>query len=109
MHGPVGSSKSTIARLLKKGLEAYSRTKEGALYSFRWKGLKDILNMEDTMDCPIHEEPIHLLNPEQRKAFEEVVNKDRPQEKFMLRGIYVLLVVSSISTCSITIKATGKQ
>ena len=65
--------------------------------------------MEDT-DCPIHEEPIHLLNPEQRKAFEEVVNKDRPQEKkFMLRGIYVLLVVSSISTCSITIKATGKQ
>src|ERR1700738_5001197 len=26
LHGPVGSSKSTIARLLKKGLEQYSRT-----------------------------------------------------------------------------------
>jgi serine protein kinase len=26
LHGPVGSSKSTIARLLKKGLEHYSRT-----------------------------------------------------------------------------------
>ena len=26
LHGPVGSSKSTIVRLLKKGLEAYSRT-----------------------------------------------------------------------------------
>ncbi|HEX6243282.1 MAG TPA: serine protein kinase, partial [Polyangiales bacterium] len=25
LHGPVGSSKSTIARLLKKGLEAYTR------------------------------------------------------------------------------------
>ena len=25
LHGPVGSSKSTIARLLKKGLEAYSK------------------------------------------------------------------------------------
>src|SRR5688572_30882268 len=25
MHGPVGSSKSTIARLLKRGLEEYSR------------------------------------------------------------------------------------
>ena len=29
LHGPVGSSKSTIARLLKKGLERYSRTPEG--------------------------------------------------------------------------------
>src|SRR5882724_10587451 len=26
LHGPVGSSKSTIARLLKKGLESYSKT-----------------------------------------------------------------------------------
>ena len=33
LHGPVGSSKSTIARLLKKGVEHYSRTPEGALYS----------------------------------------------------------------------------
>ena len=31
-----GSSKSTIARLLKKGLEQYSRTAEGALYTYEW-------------------------------------------------------------------------
>ena len=37
LHGPVGSCKSTIARLLKKGLERYSRTDEGALYTFGWK------------------------------------------------------------------------
>ncbi|ADH63698.1 putative serine protein kinase, PrkA [Allomeiothermus silvanus DSM 9946] len=37
LHGPVGSAKSTIARLLKKGLEAYSKTDEGALYTFSWK------------------------------------------------------------------------
>ena len=36
LHGPVGSSKSTIVRRLKKGLEDYSRTPEGALYSFSW-------------------------------------------------------------------------
>ena len=36
LHGPVGSSKSTIARLLKKGLEAYSKTPEGAVYTFTW-------------------------------------------------------------------------
>src|SRR5207249_1731623 len=37
LHGPVGSSKSTIARLLKRGLEEYSRTDGGALYSYSWK------------------------------------------------------------------------
>lgn len=36
LHGPVGSSKSTIARLLKKGIEAYSRTTDGTLYTFSW-------------------------------------------------------------------------
>ena len=35
LHGPVGSSKSTIARLMKKGLEYYSTTEEGAIYSFK--------------------------------------------------------------------------
>ena len=38
LHGPVGSSKSTIARLLKRGLEDYSRTDAGMLFSFMWKG-----------------------------------------------------------------------
>ena len=37
LHGPVGSSKSTIARLLKKGLEYYSKLDEGALYTFSWE------------------------------------------------------------------------
>ncbi len=36
LHGPVGSSKSTIARLLKKGLERYSTTDDGALYTLGW-------------------------------------------------------------------------
>ena len=40
LHGPVGSSKSTIARLLKKGIEHYSRTPEGALYTFNWVNLE---------------------------------------------------------------------
>src|SRR5687768_4478941 len=34
LHGPVGSSKSTIARLMKKGIEQYSSTPEGALYTY---------------------------------------------------------------------------
>src|SRR5947199_3380556 len=37
LHGPVGSAKSTIARLLKRGLEEYRRTDSGVLFSFAWK------------------------------------------------------------------------
>src|SRR3974390_1889268 len=36
LHGPVGSSKSTIARLLKKGLEEYAKTDPRMPFSFSW-------------------------------------------------------------------------
>src|SRR5207248_11699662 len=53
LHGPVGSSKSTIARILKKGLEAYSRIDEGALYTFGWR--EETLDGSETyVDCPMH-------------------------------------------------------
>jgi serine protein kinase len=56
LHGPVGSSKSTIARLLKRGMEEYSRTDEGALYSFSWKGPDDTW-----LKDPMHSEPLQLI------------------------------------------------
>ena len=36
MHGPNGSAKSSLAESLKRGLEIYSGTPEGALYTFNW-------------------------------------------------------------------------
>lgn len=36
LHGPNGSAKSTIVSSLMDGLENYSHTAEGALYSFSW-------------------------------------------------------------------------
>ena len=36
LQGPPGSGKSAILRLLKRGLEEYSATAQGALYTFRW-------------------------------------------------------------------------
>ncbi len=36
MHGPNGSSKTTVADMLFKGLEEYSLTPEGTLYRFSW-------------------------------------------------------------------------
>ncbi len=65
LHGPVGSAKSTIARLLKKGLEEYSRTPGGALYSFRWR----IPDGPDAgvHDCPMREDPLRLIPEESRR------------------------------------------
>jgi serine protein kinase len=63
LHGPVGSSKSTIVRLLKAGLERYSRTEDGALYTFAWKlGVAD-----EYTPCPMHEEPFKLIPREHRQ------------------------------------------
>src|SRR5437868_2832246 len=55
LHGPVGSSKSTIARLIKRGLEDYARTDPGMIFSYSWA-------MPDGtfQKCPMHEEPLHL-------------------------------------------------
>jgi serine protein kinase len=64
LHGPVGSSKSTIARLLKRGLEHYSQTDEGALYTLGWLDLEDRSTVHW---CPMHEEPLHLV-PERFRA-----------------------------------------
>ncbi|MBP6218047.1 MAG: hypothetical protein KA436_05630 [Oligoflexales bacterium] len=87
LHGPVGSAKSTIVRMLKKGLEQYSRTDEGALYSFTWTNLKDILQMEDSMPCPMHEDPLHLIPEERRPAVMEVLNKNREKhDQVMIQG-----------------------
>ena len=64
LHGPVGSSKSTIARLLKKGTERYSRKPEGALYSFTWhfdRTNNEWLKQLEVMPCPMHEDPLHLI------------------------------------------------
>jgi serine protein kinase len=69
LHGPVGSSKSTIARLLKKGAEAYSKTPDGAMYSYAWQlertGADGVTRREE-MRCPMNEEPLHLIPQEWR-------------------------------------------
>ncbi len=57
LMGPVGGGKSTIVSLLKRGLENYSRTEVGAVYAIR--------------DCPMHEEPLHLIPEEMRADVEK--------------------------------------
>ncbi len=75
LHGPVGSSKSTIVRLLKKGLENYSQTEEGAVFTFAWKVEGPDGEME-YHPCPMHEEPLKLIPREARKDVLDMINKD---------------------------------
>ena len=70
LHGPVGSAKSTIARLIKKGLESYTATDEGRLYSFEWhipESLHHISGGADVVPDPMHEDPLKLIPFETRK------------------------------------------
>ncbi len=79
LHGPVGSAKSTIVRLFKKGIEAYSRTNEGALYSFAWK--VDGPGGTTYVDCPMHEDPLHLIPEDFRPKVLAELNKGKPEEE----------------------------
>ncbi len=67
LHGPVGSSKSTMARLLKKGIERYSAKDEGALYSLGWTDPDNPGDAAGIHWCPMNEEPLHLIPEDFRR------------------------------------------
>ena len=73
LHGPVGSSKSTIARLLKRGLERYSRQPEGAVYTFEWHLGEELAHVAGApvFKSPMNEEPLKLIPEEWRKKVYE--------------------------------------
>lgn len=105
LHGPVGSSKSTIVRRVKRGLEHYSRTDQGALYTFDWY-LGELPNGGDLPPefykigitapnedgavwemSPMHEEPLLLIPPDMREKFLAEFNTSRSDgEKIQIKG-----------------------
>ncbi len=89
LHGPVGSAKSSIARNLKKGLEHYAKTDDGALYTFEWYDAEesDILGGQKLFPSPMHEDPLKLIPVEVRKDFLEQINKGLKSEyKVKIKG-----------------------
>jgi serine protein kinase len=97
LHGPNGSSKSTIAMCILRALEHYSTQDDGALYRFHWvfpsaKTIKSRIGFggdphtpsfeqsfahldEDLIDAKLHNEirdhPLFLLPPEARRPVVE--------------------------------------
>jgi serine protein kinase len=57
LMGPVGGGKSTIVTMLKRGLEEWTRAEQGAVFAIK--------------DCPMHEEPLHLIPHELRAEIEK--------------------------------------
>jgi serine protein kinase len=79
LMGPVGGGKSTIVTMLKRGLEDWTRAEVGAVY-----GIKD---------CPMHEEPLHLiplqLRPEIEKHYGLYIEGELcPQCRYNLEHVY---------------------
>ncbi len=92
LHGPVGSAKSTIARRLKRGLEQYSKTKEGMWFSYKWVNLptgQDGIYTQSECKCPMHDDPLKLIPINIRKkvlAELNEINRDKAPE-----NVYTLL------------------
>ncbi|GAK06055.1 LOW QUALITY PROTEIN: serine protein kinase [Geomicrobium sp. JCM 19037] len=57
LMGPVSGGKSTIVNMLKRGLEQYSYTDDGAVYAIK--------------GCPMQEDPLHLIPHHLREDFNE--------------------------------------
>ena len=55
LMGPVSGGKSTIVTMLKRGLEEYTRTDDGAVYAIK--------------GCPMYEDPLHLVPHHLRDDF----------------------------------------
>ena len=91
LHGPVGSAKSTIARLVKKGVEWYSKTDAGALYTFKWVDeegkFADIMGNQRELRSPMHEEPLKLVPEDMRASLLEEINRGNKGEyKVAIKG-----------------------
>lgn len=115
MHGPNGSAKSSLAESLKRGLELYSQTPDGALYTFNWVFPKDKLvkgsigfgekvatgtvtsfahleaeDIEVRLTNPLREHPLFLIpRDERRKLLDQAFGKkdsDASAPSYLVEG-----------------------
>ncbi len=105
LHGPVATAKTTIARLLIKGMEEYTTAPEGGMYTFNWMFPKEIsikdlgfrldgiekiadesyahLSEEEVLGsipCQLNDSPLLLIPKKERKAHLEKIIAASGQE-----------------------------
>ncbi len=66
LHGPVSGAKSTIVTALKRGLEAYSKTSEGAIYALEW-----LLDDGKVRRCEMNSDPLLVIPANMRTQLYE--------------------------------------
>lgn len=90
LNGPVGGSKSTMVNLMISGLEHYTRTPHGRLYTHSWvipagceneEQIRYIMGLTgikaDAVRCPIQEDPLQLLPSDIREEIVIMANKPK--------------------------------
>jgi len=112
--GPNGSSKSSIVRKLMKGLEIYSHSEQGSLYSFSWifpidnfvKGslglnaekaggdLNSFAYLEDKdisaiLNSELKDHPLLLIPQEHRRNIIDRLLKDNPEKLETIQKTYL--------------------
>lgn len=78
--GPVGSAKTNIAKLFKRGLEEYTAQDENALYRIEWDlndehGNPILKDLPTAFECEVYDDPLKLLPGEARKEVVRELNK----------------------------------
>ncbi len=92
LHGPVGTAKSTIARVLKNGVQQYSRTDEGALYTMGFKVPEDHPEYDPSEPnkirwCPNNEEPLRVLDlPSRQKLVGQITEGKEQRHAITVKG-----------------------
>ncbi len=112
--GPNGSSKSSLVRKMMKGLEIYSNTEQGSLYSFSWifpidnfiKGslglsgdksgsdLNTFAYLEDKdisaiLNSELKDHPMLLIPRDHRRKIIEDIYQDRPEKLEDIKRTYL--------------------
>lgn len=83
--GGPGSAKSTLVRIIREGMERYTKSDEGALYALKWVNLPEDLKMKGEFkdwkvpeggeyEEPTRIDPIYLLPKEARKKLQDQLN-----------------------------------
>jgi serine protein kinase len=87
-EGPVGTAKSTIMTLLKRGLEDWSKTDKGALYSLVWDNIPEAVAKDKSLQLnshpktgryfyeePMHDDPLRVIPEASRNRLLGEVNQ----------------------------------